>query len=199
MSNFSLPPSLTMWFVALSHRPHFPFAAMSVPLSLSFPQCEEDSSFLPSVAGVPQGNNRITSLWWLTLQHRELRSTPPSLQPRQPTSPHPGLDPSSPQPAWHYVSPCVFLVLLLFLYLSPLPGFLDETSRCLLVYTPSACLFFYQSSYSLSLLRSASAACLICQYTCLSVTVLQPVPWHSIAKSKHRRTQTVDSPVCILN
>lgn len=152
-----------MWFVALSHRPHFPSLPLSVSLSL-VPSMWR-GFFLPSFGGGrPTGKlNRIASLRWLTPEHRELHSTPPSLQPRQPTSPHPGLDPSSPRPACLYVSlsiclyRCFFCIFLLCLV---------ALSRCLIVYLSllhlPACFstsLCCGSSYSLSLFRSAFTAC----------------------------------------
>lgn len=95
-----------MWFVALSHRPHFPSLPLPLSVSLSLFPSTWRGFFLPSFNSCrPTGKlDRIASLRWLTQKHRELHSTPRALQPRQPTSPHPGLDPSPPLPACFYVS-----------------------------------------------------------------------------------------------
>lgn len=68
MSNSSLPPfSIAMWFVALSHHPHFPSLPLpfsvslcaSLSLTLCLRQCEEDSSFLTSLNREPQQSSLL--------------------------------------------------------------------------------------------------------------------------------------------
>lgn len=112
MSNSSLPspsPCGSWPWVIVHTFPHSLSPCLSLSLSL-FPSTWR-GFFLPSFSSdCPTGKlNRIASLRWLIHQHRELHSTPPALQPRQPTTPHPGLDPSPPWPACFDVSPCIYL------------------------------------------------------------------------------------------
>ena len=215
MSNSSLPPPSPCgsWPWVIVHTfPHSLSPCLSVSLSLSLSLSPSPSTwrgfFLPSFSGGrPTGKlNRIASLRWLTHQHWELCSTPPALQPRQPTSPHPGLDLSPPRPASLSFNLPVSLYISFSVSYSP-PGchFLSlavqllpcQDISLLTCFSTPICLPV--SLYILTLSRPDFAVCQPVLFVSLPASVSQAVPWHSTAKSKYRRTQRVDSPVCILN
>lgn len=187
MSNSSLPspsPCGSWPWVIIHTFPRSLSPCLSLSLSLSFPRSEEDSSFLPSFSSShPTGNlNRIASLQWLIHQHRELHSTPPALQPWQPTTPHPGLDPSPPWPAvclYHFMSSCLSLPVSVLLSAS-LPFSVSvcaaavlSSCLCLPVFMlPSACRYFHQPVLYIFILR----ICFGLASLLATVAVFQSVP-----------------------
>lgn len=104
-----------------------------------------------------------------SLSSREPRSTLASPQPRQPTSPHPGPDPSSAPPAR----------LCLSLSSRSFPSSLDSTSSYLTLCLGLPPLLGFPSLP-------------------VGLSVFHSVLWHWIAKSESTEGHSLDSAVCIL-
>lgn len=106
---------------------------MSVPLSLSFPQCEEDSSFSGGCPTEKQQNNLPLMTHSPTLR-APVHTTLSTATTAHLTTPRPGSKFST--ACLTLCLPLYLPILLLFLYLPPLSGFLVKMSHCLPVHHP---------------------------------------------------------------
>lgn len=134
-----------MWFVALSHRPHIPSLPLSVSLSLS--RSLNVKRILPSFLRRRPSHRETQQNSLLPMTHSRTSRAPLHTTLSTATAAHL----TTPRPGSKFSTACLPLCLsfylpvsLLFLYLSPLPSCLVKMSHCLPVFTPSACLFFYQ-------------------------------------------------------
>lgn len=192
-----------MWFVALSHRPHFP--SLPILLSVSLSRREEVSSF----SDRPTGKlNRIASLRWLTRQHRELHTIHSPAMTAHHTTPRPGSHVLLRLPllvrVFLPVLFCFSVCLVAIFCVSLHSCCLVKMLHCLPVFTlPSVCLYFYQPVLYIVIFWNCFwygfmlvSLTYLSDYlpACRSVSISQYVPWYSNAMSKHRRTPSVDFP-----